>query len=236
MDEQAVHGDQAPLIVSLVTMKGGSGKSTVAMSLAGHWSRAGRPVALIDVDPMATVLRWCASGTDFKDVPASGATVEDVAATVAAHRRDGRNPVLIDTPGFRAPVLDAAIACSDIVLIPIRPSPVDFQVAADTAEMVEALTRERSGTQVRFLLTQANRSSVIARHMRSEMLQAGYPLLKAQLTARVIYGEAALAGTTPSFAEPDGAAAREIAELAAELDGLLAVRRQPATRARASFS
>jgi chromosome partitioning protein len=71
-------------------------------------------------------------------------------------------------------------------------------------------------------MMQTTRDSVIARHIRSELTEAGFPLLESELVNRIVYGEAALFGATPSMTEPRGAAAREIAALADEIEALLA--------------
>ena len=207
-------------IVSLVTMKGGSGKSTTAMCLAGVWHRAGAAVAMVDADPGATVLRWREMGEDFQGVAVHDGAQTAFEDALAAARANGPRRLLIDTPGFKSPALEAALAASDLVVIPIRPSPVDFQVAADTADLVSRLTKG-GRPLTRFLLCQTNRTSLIARHMRSEMDAAGYALFDTQIGSRVIFGEAALSGSTPTFVQPRGAAAAEIASLAREVDKLL---------------
>jgi chromosome partitioning protein len=222
------------LIISLVTMKGGSGKSTAAMCLAGYWHANGLAVALVDSDPAATILRWRETGSDFSDIPAVAAQSDDIAEIVGDFSSQDKDRIVIDTPGFRSPALDEAIRAADLILIPIRPSPIDFQVAADTAELVQEISGADSKRTVRFLLTQCTSSNVITRHMRAEMLEADYALLTGQLSARVIYGEAALAGTTPTFAQPRGAGAREIAELGKEIDTLMGDGGKPKTSARRS--
>jgi chromosome partitioning protein len=54
---------------------------------------------------------------------------------------------------------------------------------------------------------------------------AGLPLLQSEMTNRVVYPEAALWGATPSLTESAGPAAREIAAIADELDGILGIKR-----------
>ena len=49
-------------------------------------------------------------------------------------------------------------------------------------------------------------------------------MLKNEMTNRVAYAEAALWGATPSLIEKSGAAAREIAAIADEVDGLIGMR------------
>jgi chromosome partitioning protein len=73
----------------------------------------------------------------------------------------------------------------------------------------------------RCVLTQTTRDSVVAKHIRSELVDAGFPVLEQEMTNRVIYPEAALWGATPSMMEPTGSAAREIAAIASEVDRLL---------------
>jgi chromosome partitioning protein len=48
------------------------------------------------------------------------------------------------------------------------------------------------------------------------------------MTNRVAYPEAALYGATPSLIQPNGPAAREIAAIAAEVDGILGRQREAA--------
>jgi polynucleotide 5'-kinase involved in rRNA processing len=44
--------------ISLVGQKGGTGKTTISVGLACAAARAGRTVAIIDLDPQATALKW----------------------------------------------------------------------------------------------------------------------------------------------------------------------------------
>jgi chromosome partitioning protein len=65
---------------------------------------------------------------------------------------------------------------------------------------------------------------VIAKHIRAELIEAGYPVLKSEMSNRVVYAEAALWGATPSMIDKSGPAAREIAAIANEVDGLVGIR------------
>lgn len=67
------------------------------------------------------------------------------------------------------------------------------------------------------MLTMSLRGTYIARHVRSQLVEAGYPLLKAEMLNRVAYPEAGIEGLSPSITDPDGAAARDIAAIAQEL-------------------
>ena len=72
--------------ISLVGQKGGTGKTTISVGLACAAARAGRTVAILDLDPQATALKW-------KD------------------RRSEKNPIVVAAQAGRLkPALDTARA------------------------------------------------------------------------------------------------------------------------------
>ena len=135
----------------------------------------------------------------------------------------GGGPVIIDTPGFRSETTLACLAASDFILVPVKPSPFDVDRMLDT---LNVLINGVSGWRpiFRCLLTQTTRDSVIAKHIRSELAEAGFPLLESEMINRVVYAEAALWGATPSLIDNTGPAAREIAAIADEVDGILGIK------------
>jgi chromosome partitioning protein len=120
---------------------------------------------------------------------------------------------------FRSQATLACIAAADFLLVPVKASPLDIDRMLDTLNsLIEASGSRRP--LYRCLLTQTTRDSVIAKHVRAELIEAGFPVLNTEMNNRVIYAEAALWGATPTLIEPSGAAAREIAAIAAEIDDL----------------
>ena len=71
------------------------------------------------------------------------------------------------------------------------------------------------------LAEKPTRDSVIARHIRAELGEAGLPVMRSMMTNRVAYPEASLWGATPSLIERQGTAALEIAAIADEVDLVL---------------
>ncbi len=209
-------------IITVATMKGGSGKSTLASCLAVHWHLNGRRSTIIDADPQRSIARLAA-----REKALGGVTVVEDASENAwktARNLASNGPIIIDTPGFRSLATLACIAAADFLLVPVKASPLDIDRMIDTLKLlIEGEEGERR--LFRCVLTQTTRESVISKHIRAELIEAGYPVLNNEMTNRVAYAEAALWGATPSLIDRNGAAAREIAAIADEVDDIVSLRR-----------
>lgn len=205
-------------IITVATMKGGSGKSTLASCLAVHWHLTGRRPTLIDADPQRSIMRLAARERGLGGVSVVEDATEDASKT--ARRLAAGGLVIIDTPGFRSQTTLDCLAAADFLLVPVKPSPFDVDRMLDTLSI---LTERADGRRPLFrcLLTQTTRDSVIARHIRAELAEAGLPVLRSEITNRVAYPEATLWGATPSLISWKGPAAREIAAVADEVDMVL---------------
>ncbi len=208
-------------IITIATMKGGSGKSTVAGCLAVHWHLSGRNPIIVDADPQRSLARMAVREKALGGVHLVEDPSEEVGSTAQRLSRS-MGPVIIDTPGFRSQSTLACIGVTDFVLVPVKPSPFDVDRMLDTLNVLINGVSGRRPT-FRCLLTQTTRDSVIAKHIRAELADAGFPVLNSELINRVIYAEAALWGATPSLLDQKGPAAREIAAIADEVDDILGV-------------
>jgi chromosome partitioning protein len=135
--------------------------------------------------------------------------------------RARHTPVIVDTAGFRNRTTISALVAADLAIIPLKPAAEDLDCALATFDLIREInaTPERSGNPIRtaMVLTMTMRGTVIARHVRSQLEEAGYPLLKAEMPHRVAYPEAGIEGLSPSVKDPGGAAARDIAAIVHEI-------------------
>ncbi len=210
------------MIITVASLKGGSGKSTLASCLAVHWELQGKKAIIVDADPQRSIARLASRERVLGGVR----VVEDAsdqAFMTARKLADQADRVIIDTPGFRASITVACTRNPDLILVPVKASPLDIDRMLDT---VDTLLPDsvRQHVTYRCVLTQTNRGSVVAKHIRDELSEAGFPLLRNELTSRVGYPEAALFGATPTMIARTGPAAREIAALASEIDELSGLR------------
>ena len=206
-------------IITVATMKGGSGKSTLASCLAVHWHLAGRQPTIIDADPQRSIARLAARQRALGGVRVVENATEN-AWEAAYQLATLSGPVIVDTPGFRSQTTLGCLGVSDFVIVPVKPSPFDVDRMLDTLDILNSAGGRRPA--FRCALTQTTRDSVIAKHIRAELLEAGFPVLENELPNRVIYAEAALWGATPSLLDRGGLAARDIGAIADEIDIILA--------------
>ena len=113
-------------IIALVNQKGGPGKTTLAMHLAGELARRGARVMVADADPQATATRWAAAAPE--DLPFPAAVAGLAATDGRIHREfiDVFDFVVVDCPpSADSPVSQSALLVADLALVPVIPSPPD---------------------------------------------------------------------------------------------------------------
>ncbi len=188
----------AAKIIAVVNQKGGTGKTTVSMNLAGALARRGRRVCVIDADPQGTATRWAASAPDADPFPAS---VLGLSAAGGKVHREVRKIVgdydfvLIDCPpAADSPVPQSALLVADLCLIPVIPSPPDLWATIGIRTVVENASDINEALKARLLVNQLQSNVGIARDAMEILPEFGIEVCKARLHHRAAYKQAALDG------------------------------------------
>lgn len=215
-----------PQVVSVVTQKGGAGKSTIALSLGCHWYlKHQHPVGFIDADPQESLVQAVAGGpleTLLKGKECREGAILDA---IAQHREDC-HPLIIDTKGDVNGTTLEAVQMSDLVLVPFVPSRYDWNSSLVTLRHCLTLAERRASNPLRtplrtlVILSQAKHGTKQVRQYRADLETEGFAVADTEIHHRVAYSEALEFGVAPTLFEPRGEAAREIAELADEIEAL----------------
>lgn len=92
-----------------------------------HWEAGvAGPVALLDLDPQASLSAWWDERQSVTPALAAG-TAEGLGAQIAALDAAGFKMVIIDTPPAVTDTIARTLGHADLVVIPTRPSPHDLR-------------------------------------------------------------------------------------------------------------
>lgn len=192
--------------LALASLKGGTGKTTLAAHLSVQASMAGETVALIDLDAQASLAEWF--NAREADTPAyARAGLDDLPDTLNTLAENGFTLAIIDTPATDKRALRAALSVCTAVFMPVRPSPNDLRTAVETVEEINA-----NGTPFKFVISQRITGTRIADQAYVALLNLGN-VSPSVIGMRTGYAAAMTDGRTAQEIEPIGPAAEEIAAL-----------------------
>ncbi|WP_438346833.1 ParA family partition ATPase [Methylorubrum populi] len=204
------------MILGIISQKGGVGKTTLSFNLAAVLALDGWRVLLIDADPQASSLAWSAARQEKPLFPVLGlpkATLHRDMPEVSK----GYDAVLIDGAPRVNDLGRSVIAASDMVLVPVQPSPFDVWAAADTVGLIEEAAVHKERLKAAIAVNRKIVGTAIGRDVAEALEPLKIPVLTSSLHQRVIYAESAARGLSVVEQAPNSDASREIQALTAEV-------------------
>jgi chromosome partitioning protein len=207
-------------VVSVISTKGGVGKTTISAALAVKASSESNRVALVDLDPLGSLGDWwkrrgsTANPCIFRGADTASEAIEKLTL-------DGWDWVFIDTPPAFIATIEDAIENADLVVIPIRPSALDLLATEDGVAMACEARKDFlcvvNDAEPRWKTTQAAREYLLA---------ADVPVAETIIAHRQAYLAAMTRGRTGPEIDisKDQKAVAEIDQLWAEVKARLNVK------------
>lgn len=135
------------LIIAVMNLKGGCGKSTIAVNLACELAGGGESVLLLDNDSQGTASEWLSRGR----LPIQGSFMplendEDGERLVRTVSTRNERFVVLDGPAHVGAAAQAAGRIADLVLVPVTASGVDLAATKTIVELIrEVRVLRKSG-------------------------------------------------------------------------------------------
>ncbi len=193
-------------VISFVTQKGGSGKTTLCINCAIAAVRGRkRRILILDMDNQRSAGNWYQQREEGEPQLVTVTAAElPKAIAIAAKQFDF---AFIDTPGRDEPAQASAIMQSDFCVIPCRPSPTDLQATPATVATIKRL-----GKPFAFVLAQTPPRSFRVREASAALSKLG-DVCPVHIVTRNVYQDAQGTGLGVIEFEPEGKAADETARL-----------------------
>ena len=202
-------------VVTVAQQKGGAGKTTLVIQLATAFRAGGVRVALVDIDPQASLSGWM-KRREHRPQPAPDLRLSMVGGwrlgvEVDRLKRDA-DLIIVDTPPHAATDAKGAIRAADLVLIPCQPSPLDIWASAATVDIARKERRD-----VVFVLNRVPPRARSIDEALAAIRELGAATLETRLGNRQAFVAAVSQGLGVVESEPKGAAADEARGLADEV-------------------
>lgn len=208
------------MIIAILNQKGGVGKTTLSVHMASTLALAGNKVLLIDADVQRSALDWAASREKNPIFTVVGIPKNNIHKEIQL-LKSNYDFIVIDGPPRVYDVARSAIAASDVILIPIQPSPYDVWSAKEVVDLVNEVKEPLQvykKIKVAFVINRKIINSVIGRDVVDALEQyKDIPVLKSCITQRVAYAETAAQGTSVIEEDPNSNAGIEIKAMVEEL-------------------
>lgn len=203
-------------VLTIAQQKGGAGKTTLAAHLAVAFAKGGRRVAIVDIDPQASLGAWFeirAQAPSPQAVPLHFSAVSGwKTATEVDRLKRHHDLVIIDSPPHAETEAKVAVRAADLVVVPVQPSPMDIWATAPTLELARA---ER--VPILVVLNRVPPRGKIIEVMRARLTDQDLPVAAATIGNRVRFAASMLDGRTVVEQDPKGAGAVEVVRLADEI-------------------
>jgi len=194
-------------VISIISQKGGVGKTTLATCLSVAAEQDGKSTVIYDLDPQATASFW--KDIRKKESPAV-VSLQSVRlqAMIKAAEEAGTDLVIIDGAAVARDIAFEAARVADFVLIPTKAAVFDTMSMLHTIEVVQ-----QQGKDFSIVLNFVPPSGQEITDAISAAEQLNAPICPISIGNRKAYFRAQSQGLGVQEYEPSGKAAKEILDL-----------------------
>ncbi|MBP7003552.1 ParA family protein [Amaricoccus sp.] len=177
-------------IISFANPKGGAGKTTSALLLAGELARKGARVVIVDADPERWISQWARLPGKPDSIEILGDVTEDTIVDQIEKAAEAAQFVIVDLEGTASLMVANAIGMSDFVVIPAQGASMDAKGAAKTIKLIrnqERMARRPIPHSVLLTRTSAAVATRSLKNVRDQLSRAGVDVFETAIVERAAY-------------------------------------------------
>ena len=201
-------------VIAILSQKGGCGKTTIAVNLSKGIAVKRHKVMLIDADSQGSILNWKGIAGEHS-FQITHYTRDDIHKVIPEMK--GFDYIIIDGPPGVMGITKSILVSSDEVILPIGPSPLDLWSANETISLIKEAQKVHPKLKARILISKKIPNTRIGKEIRDALEGYGLKVMKAEISQRVSYIEAMIAGQSVLDYKPDSESAKEIMDLTKEI-------------------
>ena len=192
-------------LIIVTNQKGGAGKTTAAVHLAGTAVRRGYKTLLIDADKQGTATKWVAQAEEGQahKIRVMGLAMAEakIAQEVKQYVEDYDIIIVDCPPSVDSPIPQVMLMIADLAIVPIVPKPGDLWASTDLLELAERASSMNPDLQIRLLGSNVIANLAMSKHSLGSMasMRESAPLFKTRLHQRTAYVEAMLTGDSVHY-------------------------------------
>ena len=181
-------------VIAVANQKGGVGKTTLAMNMAAGLARRGSCI-VVDADPQRSATMWIELSDSLKGFPAKVVPAEDEIKKQIIQLQTEFDYIVVDCPPeIKSNSTMSAIEISQVLLIPLLPSPMDLWASTRIEELIKRVQRANPTISAFVVLNQIEPRSAMSRGMDDALQEINIPVLPHRMSRRASYRTAALEG------------------------------------------
>jgi len=183
------------MIISVTSLKGGVGKSTIAQNLAVCMAHNGYKVCIADADTNQSSLRWSSLRSDeLPIIPVFGTPEKTLSANIKQLALDYEIVIIDGTPTLDK-ITSKIILLADMLLVPILPSGLDIWATEQFLERYEdAKIEKEKDIPAYMILNQYQSNITFNREVKEALTETSIQLFNSTLRPRTAYREVIIQG------------------------------------------
>lgn len=207
------------MVITFLNLKGGCGKTTLSIHVASTLALAGKKVLLVDADEQKSALHWAETREKEPLFTIAGIPSNTIHKQIKLMSED-YDFIIVDGPPRTSSISRSCVVASDIVIIPVTPSPYDVWAANEIIEILTNVKHSLSDyKQIKagIVINRKIHNTNLGNEVVGALKEYDMPIFDTIIHQRVAYAESAASGTSVIEDDPNSQGGVEVKNLVEEI-------------------